>query len=329
MAGPARAPLALLTSFPRSGALGTTDNGWLYDVLTKAGLSKSSAHTVVELVLRPLEIVLVLLLALLVAHFGAKAVRAFLSRLAGPALHRSESRRADARLATMLSLAANVWRFVIFIIAVLLILGLIGLDLAPLLASATVIGATIGFGAQSLVRDYLSGFLLAIEDQFAIGDTIAVNTVSGTVEDLTLRVTRLRAADGKVWYVPNGEIRVMANTSRGWARAVVLLTLGASDSADLERARQIVQDAASTVAADPRYAAHCPDPPKLVAMAAADADSYQMQLTLRTRPADRDDLEEALRAAAIVGLADAGLWPAPPGDPGPTDPGPANPAPAS
>lgn len=315
MAPPLPPPLAPISHLPSSAPLGAAGNGWFYEVLTKAGLSGSTAHTVDSLVLRPLEIVLVALVAVLVAHFGAKAVRAFLSRLAGPALHRSESRRADARLATMLALAANVWRFAVFLMAVFLILGLMGLDLAPLLASATVIGATIGFGAQSLVRDYLSGFLLAIEDQFAIGDTIAVNAVSGTVEDLTLRVTRLRAADGTIWYVPNGEIRVMANTSRGSARATVVLTIAPAGKDDLERARQVVADAARSVAERPEFAPHCPEPPRLVAVADADAASFRMQLTLKTRPADRDDLEAELRQAAVQALADAGLWPAAPPDP--------------
>jgi small-conductance mechanosensitive channel len=322
MAAQPPAAMALFTSFPSSAGLGATNNGWFYEVLVKAGLSHGSAHTVVTLVLRPLEIVLLLLAALLVAHFGAKAVRAFLGHLAGPALHRSEPRRADARLATMLSLAANVWRFAVFLMAVFLILGLVGLDLAPLLASATVIGATIGFGAQSLVRDYLSGFLLAIEDQFAIGDTIAVNTVSGTVEDLTLRVTRLRAADGTVWYVPNGEIRVMANTSRGSARATVLLTLTPADATDLDRARQVVADAARSVTEEPRFAPHCPDPPKLVALADSDASTYTMQLTVKTRPVERDELTVALREAAIRALAEAGLWPGPPSEASAPDPAP-------
>jgi small conductance mechanosensitive channel len=316
MAAPTPAPAALVAFFPSSAPLGAINSDWFYEVLVRAGLSHSSAHTVVALVQRPLEIVLVLLGALLVAHFGARAVRSFLGHIAGPALHRSESRRADARLATMLALAANIWRFAVFLLAVFLILGLVGLDLAPLLASATVIGATIGFGAQSLVRDYLSGFLLAIEDQFAIGDTVAVNTVTGTVEDLTLRVTRLRAADGKVWYVPNGEIRVMANTSRGSARATVNLTLAPAGAADLERARKLVADAAGAVAAEPRFAPHCPDPPQLIAVADSDASTYRMQLTLKTRPAVRDDLEAALREAALHALAEAGLWPPAPPDPG-------------
>src|ERR1700689_4401100 len=151
MAAQPSAVAALLTAFPSSAGLGATNNGWFYEVLVKAGLSHGSAHTVVTLVLRPLEIVLLLLAALLVAHFGAKAVRAFLGHVAGPALHRSESRRADARLAPMVSLAANgwgaaprwapfpplpanVWGFAFFLMSVFLILGLGGLDRAPLLA---------------------------------------------------------------------------------------------------------------------------------------------------------------------------------------------------
>src|SRR4029077_12129827 len=105
---------------------------------------------------------------------------------------RSGSPRAGARVSTMSALAANVWRFFVFVITVVTILGMLGLNLTPLLASATIIGATIGFGAQQLVRDYLSGFLLTVEDQFSIGDTVSVDNVTGTVEDVTMRVTRVR-----------------------------------------------------------------------------------------------------------------------------------------
>ena len=87
----------------------------------------------------------------------------------------------------MSGLAANLWRFFVFIVAVAIILGIVGIDLTPLLASATIIGATLGFGAQLIVRDYFSGFLLTLEDQYGIGDNITIGAVSGVVEDLTLR----------------------------------------------------------------------------------------------------------------------------------------------
>ena len=125
---------------------------------------------------------------------------------------------------------------------------MLGINLTPLLASATVIGATIGFGAQALVRDYLSGFLLTVEDQFVIGDSIAVNGVSGTVEDVSLRVTRVRAVDGSLVYVPNGEIRQLTNASRGWAKAVVEVTVPIASTAALERATRVAMDAATRVA---------------------------------------------------------------------------------
>src|SRR4029077_492010 len=108
---------------------------------------------------------------------------------------------------------ANVWRFIVAIFAIAIILGMIGINLTPLLASATIVGATIGFGAQQLVRDYLSGFLLTVEDQFGIGDTISVDGTTGTVEDVSLRVTQVRAEDGSIVYLPNGDIRALRNSS--------------------------------------------------------------------------------------------------------------------
>ena len=91
---------------------------------------------------------------------------------------------------------------------------MLGINLTPLLASATIIGATLGFGAQQIIRDYLSGFLLTVEDQFSVGDSITVDGTGGVVEDVTMRVTRVRGLDGTIYFVPNGDIRLLANTSR-------------------------------------------------------------------------------------------------------------------
>lgn len=199
---------------PVAGSIGG-NGGWFYDLLRKAGVSPDPAHTLVEFVLRPLEVVLVLLGAWLLAHLGSRAVRRLVTKMGTPAATRSSSPRAASRVQTTAAVTANAWRFVIAILAVAIILGMLGIDLAPLLASATIIGATLGFGAQQLVRDYLSGFLLTVEDQFGIGDSISVNTVTGTVEDVSLRVTKVRIQDGSVAYVPNGDIRTLTNACRG------------------------------------------------------------------------------------------------------------------
>ncbi len=298
----------------------TTDSGdWLYQLLVKTGVTPSTAHSVDNFVIRPLEVVLVIIVAVLVAHFGARAIRRFLGTVAQRAADRSSGDRAGARAATVVALVGNLWRFFVGVVAFFIVLGMLGIDLTPLLASATVIGATIGFGAQALVRDYLSGFLLTMEDQFGIGDTVTVGsvtgpgTITGVVEDVSLRVTRIRAFDGTIWYVPNGDIRELANGSRGWARAVVDLPVPAGDAARLDRLRDLAGDAARSVAASPRFAAACTEPPEVVGMVSADADHCTLRVALRTVPAQHAALERALREAMVARLAAEGLWPDPAG----------------
>jgi small conductance mechanosensitive channel len=222
-------------------------------------------------------------------------------------------------MSTMSALAANLWRFFIFILTVAIVLGIVGIDLTPLLASATIIGATLGFGAQLIVRDYFSGFLLTVEDQYGIGDSVTIGAVSGVVEDLTLRVTRLRAGDGTVYFVANGDIRLLANTSRGWAHAVVDLTLPGTSATELARARDIIEQAARRVASSEQFSGHSSEPPNLVDFIGATEYTLTLRVTLHSVPSQRDALSQALREEAVAALAAAHLWPAtspvPPADP--------------
>ena len=119
---------------------------------------------------------------------------------------------------TLDGLLGGVLQFFIVVIAALMVMGQIGLDIGPAVAGLGVVGIAIGFGAQSMVRDYLTGSLILVENQFAKGDVIQVAGVSGTVEDFTLRRTTLRDLDGVVHTVPNGEIKVASNLTRVWAR---------------------------------------------------------------------------------------------------------------
>jgi small conductance mechanosensitive channel len=213
-------------------------------------------------------------------------------------------------MATMSALSANVWRFFVFIVTVAIILGIIGINLTPLLASATIIGATLGFGAQLIVRDYFSGFLLTLEDQYGIGDSVTIGALSGVVEDLTLRVTRLRADDGTVYFVANGDIRQLANTSRGWAHAVVDLTLPGSSATELPQARAVMEEAARRVAASDEFAGMSTEPPALVTFIGSTESTLTLRITLHTVPSKRDALTRALREEAVVDLSRAQLWPA-------------------
>ncbi len=210
----------------------------------------------------------------------------------------------------MSGVVANVWRFFVFVVAGAIVLGMLGINLTPLLASATIIGATLGFGAQQIVRDYFSGILMTMEDQYNVGDSVLVGGVTGVIEDVTMRLTRFRGVDGTLFVIPNGDIRLIGNLSRGWARAIVDLTLPGARAADLETVRRVITEAAHAVATDPAFAAHCTEPPTLVGLQTADSTSITMRVMLLTIPSQRDPLTRALREATLTALAKARLWPA-------------------
>ena len=317
------------TTVPGSGVLGQANQvaaqvdqggGWLYHLLVKLGVSQDTASTVTDLIVRPLSILLVVLVAALVARYGAKFIRRFLTRVADKAATRSGSTRAGARVTTMSSLAANVWRLFVFVVAGAIVLGMLGINLTPLLASATIIGATLGFGAQQIVRDYFSGALMTMEDQYNIGDSVTVGGVTGVIEDVTMRLTRFRGVDGTLYVIPNGDIRLIGNLSRGWARAVCDLTLPGAAAADLDRVRTVIGDAAHEVAERSEFSGHVTEPPQVVGLFAADAATITMRVMLLTVPSQRDPLTRALREAAIEALARAELWPADPAPPAPAAP---------
>ena len=313
MTSPSLAPLPALVG--TLGSANTPDQvdqggGWLYHLLTKVGVSPDTASTVTDLVVRPLGILFVVLVALVVARLGSRVIRRVLGRVANQAANRTGSTRTSARVATMSGVVANVWRFFVFIVAGAIVLGMLGINLTPLLASATIIGATLGFGAQQIVRDYFSGILMTVEDQYNVGDSVTVGGVTGVVEEVTMRLTRFRGVDGTIFVIPNGDIRLVGNLSRGWARAIVDLTLPGAGAADLETVRSIIAAAAHEVATSPAFAGHSTEPPTVVGLQSADATTITMRVTLLTVPSHRDALTRALREAALAALARASLWPA-------------------
>ncbi len=297
------------------------DQGWLYDVLRWAGVDQPTAAHWQEVVIKPVTVLMVIWVAIVIGWLGSRIIRRWVGAAAHKAVARADSPRAAARALTLTSLLANVWRGVVSAIAFFVILGTIGLNLTPLLAGATVIGATLGFGAQSMVRDLLAGVLLTVEGQFDIGDTIAVGDTSGTVEDVTLRVTRLRSDDGTVWYVPNGEIRKLANSSRGWAQATVDVPVPVA--AGVDTVLDAIRAAADAVSGDARYAALCVEPPRVWGVVATAADTFTCRVSVRTSTTDRERVARILRQEIALRLQAAGVFaitgPAPAG-PDPTGP---------
>ena len=150
----------------------------------------------------------------------------------------SQTRRVQ-RAKTMGDLLKSVITGVLVAMFGTMILSQLGVNIAPIIASAGIIGIALGFGAQSLVKDFLSGVFMIFEDQYGVGDVVDVGEAVGTVEAVTLRVTRLRDIEGTVWYVPNGEILRVGNKSQNWSRAVIDVGVGYDE--DLARVQRVVR----------------------------------------------------------------------------------------
>jgi small conductance mechanosensitive channel len=313
--------LAVLHLLPAPASPST--KGAIYDFIrNQLRLSAFWAEAGQALLVRALRIGLVVVLAMVLSRVGAGVVRHTVEGLRLRVASRSSAVRAEDRAHTVSTALSSVLRAIIWVIAGLTILGEVGIKLGPFIAGATVIGAALGFGAQSLVRDFLSGFLILVEDQYGIGDVIMVGDTTGTVESLNLRTTRVRAFDGIVWYIPNGDIRKVANTSDDYNRAVVDVIL--PWRADIEHATRVIEEAAAALAADPAFHDAILEPPEVLGVDRLAAEGVTVRVAVKTRPGDRTAVARALRLRIQRALQSAGLsfnavesaGPAPSGDVG-------------
>ena len=246
-----------------------------------------------------LRIGFVLLIALLlraaahrtISRATARARRENSSRpeKAREALHARRYQRADA-LDSILRNAASV---TIFSIALLIIAGDMGLNLAPVLASAGVLGVAIGFGAQQLVRDFLAGIFMVLEDQYGVGDIVDIGSVTGTVEGVSLRITRVRDVNGVVWYIRNGTIKKAGNESQGWARAVVDFPVPYHH--DVGRVRELMLAATVTLWQDSSWRDVILEAPEVWGVHELSSEAVVMRVTARTKPMRQWEVARELR----------------------------------
>jgi len=247
---------------------------------------------------RPLAITGLVLLALLIRFLLHRVVDRIVTRAeagvlpnrlgrtsVGGTFAREEtigSTRRTQRAQTMGSLLKSIISGVTVAVFGTMILSEIGVDIAPLIASAGIIGVALGFGAQSLVKDFLAGIFMIFEDQYGVGDSIDLATVSGTVEAVSLRVTRLRDVNGTVWYVRNGEILRVGNQSQNWARTV--LDVPVVPDADLVQVRRVLQEVAHDLWVDDDFRGTILEEPEVWGVQALAHDSVTLRLTLKTAP---------------------------------------------
>ena len=320
-----RAAAVLSAASASSSNAASNDRGIIRQILVDLGVSSERAHTMQVYLIGPLRILLVLVVAFvatrLVTRLARRLVRSL--RLVSPLV--KATARGEDRIKTLAGVFASVFRVVIWIIALLTILGQLKINLAPFVATATVIGAALGFGAQTLVKDFLSGVLILAEDQYGVGDSIVVGSgsggTSGTVEGVNLRTTRVRSVDGMVWYVPNGDIRTVGNNTEGDSQAIVDVVV--PHGTDLVAAGHVAEEAARELAADPAWAGVFTGEATFAGVQATDHDGATIRIMAWTQPGQHFRACRQLRLRILEKLRQSGLaW----ADVAPVPPPPAPPS---
>lgn len=214
------------------------------------------------------------------------------------------STRTIQRIDGLGSAVSSVVGFVVWIVAVVTILGsTFGINIGPLIAGAGILGVALGFGAQSLVKDLLSGFFMLLEDQYGVGDVVDVGEATGVVEGVGLRTTRVRDVTGTLWHIPNGEIRRVGNMSQEWSRA--LLDIAVAYTADIDAASEVIKLVADEMVAEEDYRHLFLAPPEIWGVEALSTDSVVIRLVVKTKPGEQWAIARELRRRIKTSLEEA------------------------
>ncbi len=249
-------------------------------------------------VTRPLVAVIVLLVAWVLNRYLRKGVAGFVTRLstskqmANEAMARIGMDRPDSasvigarelsRASTLAAVSRACVSWFVWTIAVLIVLGVFKINLGPLLAGAGIAGIAVGFGAQSLVRDCIAGFVILLEDQCGVGEEVDIGEAVGTVETLTLRMMSVRGTDGTLWNVPNGVIQRVGNRTRSWSQGVVDISIWYDG--DIDNALAAVREGIAVAVEVPEVAEVLLQPPAVLGVERVDATGTVLRVTVRTRP---------------------------------------------
>lgn len=214
-----------------------------------------------------------------------------------------EKARVVQRTRTIGSVLGNFITWGISLVAVIMVLSEVGVAVGGLIAGAGIIGAALGFGAQSLVRDLISGLFIVFEDQYGVGDSVDVGEAKGVVETVGLRVTQIRDVEGTLWYVRNGEIVRVGNSSQGWSR--VVLDVALDKKVDIEKARTAIEKAAGAVAKSPAHKNDLQGQAEVWGVQDFDANQIVLRVVQQVSPKTSDDVARELRQQILRALTEA------------------------
>ena len=299
-----------------SSASADNDRGIIFQILHGLGVTRARAHSVQVLAVGPLRILLILVIAFVITRLFNKISRRLVGglRLVSPLVKASQ--RGEDRIRTLAGVFSSFFRALIWIIAFVTVLGQLNVNLTAFVATATVVGAAVGFGAQTLVKDFLSGILILAEDQYGVGDNIVVGSgasaTSGTVESVNLRVTRVRGLDGVVWYVPNGDIRTVGNNTENDSQAVVdiLVPYGT----DLVAAGASAEAAARDMASEQAWQGVFVGQPTFAGVQSSAEQGVIIRVMAWTRPGQHFRASREMRLRILERVrSDGGVWTTPDG----------------
>jgi small-conductance mechanosensitive channel len=304
----------IATLFPGQPACASDAGSWcarFYQWTSNDFLARS-ADTIVS---STMKILFIVVLALLIRWFlhrlinrgvtGATSSR--VTRLMNRGAAAAAAERGAMRARTLGSILRSLCSAVVGVVAAIMVLAEFGVDLAPILASAGIVGIAVGFGAQNLVKDFLSGVFMLLEDQYGVGDIVDVGQALGTVETVGLRITTLRDVNGTLWYVRNGEIVRVGNKSQGFAVAVVDVPV--APGRDLGEATEVAARAAKDRVEQPDLAENVLEDVQMLGVESVAADHTMLRLTVRVQPGKQFAVQRALNLTVAAALGQA---PAPP-----------------
>jgi small conductance mechanosensitive channel len=284
--------------------------------------SERWAQAAEQVLARPAKIVLIVAVAWVANHLVRRAIRRFAAGISDPeaqeVLRRVKRRapmgvidtgslslRSAARAQTLALVLRSIASITIWTVAIAMVLGELGIYLGPLLAGAGIAGVAIGFGAQSLVKDFLTGMFMLIEDQYGVGDIIDAGEASGTVEAVSLRTTRLRDVNGTVWHIPNGTIARVGNKSQQWARA--LLDVDVAYGTDLAEAQRVIKRIADEVWEEEAWKGKILEEPEVWGIENLGPEAVAIRLVVKTQPAAQFGVMRELRRRLSEGFDSAGI----------------------
>lgn len=257
-----------------------------------------------------LQIALIVILSVVAVRFLKRMVRRLVdrSKKQRPGIDFGDfvpaSTRKAQRVDALGAVAESTISVVVWVIALLIILGTtFGVNIAPLLAGAGIVGLAVGFGAQDLVKDVISGIFMLVEDQYGVGDVIDAGEATGVVEGIGLRTTRVRDVTGTLWHLPNGEIRRVGNMSQEWSRA--LLDIGVAYGSDVDEAAAVIKEVADAMYEEDQYGGLFLGSPEIWGVESLSADSVEIRLVIKTKPGEQWAISRELRRRIKLALDQA------------------------